>query len=95
MIYENQPLRIRIKADIDVLADYSTLEIKYRDPDGSKDVWTAKIYDADHKYIYYDVPINILSFGDWTVWSFITFNDGKPFPGDPVTFNVLPEGKSK
>lgn len=88
MIYEDQPLRIRLKVDDDVLTDYSSLQIKYLDSSGNEGIWTAFLYSLDNKYIYYDVSADILKYGDWKVKSFVTFNDGKAYPGKTVYFTV-------
>lgn len=91
MIYINQPLRIRLKASANVLSDYSVLQIKYIKPDddGTEGEWTASIYPSDNRYIYYDVPANVLNVaGSWKVKTKITYNSGNTYEGKTVSFKV-------
>jgi hypothetical protein len=91
--YEDQTaLRIRLTVGQDITGA-TTVKIKYRKPDGTEGSWDATIEDAVNGIIYYDITgSDEIDKGLYTFWAFITFNDGRSAPGEPLTRFFYSEG---
>lgn len=92
-IYVGQTaLRIQLTANIDISS--ATTNIKYQKPDGTVGQWDASILDKDRGSIFYDVVDSTIldQEGEWIVWAYVTFSNGKVAPGEPVILNIYSEG---
>ncbi len=93
-IYRGQnALRISARTGT-ALADVATCEIRFEKPDGSRGIWEAFVSDAGRGVISYDLTGNELDVaGWWQLWAFVTFEDLRSAPGDPVRVYVRMEGR--
>lgn len=94
-VYVNQDaLRIKLNCGVDISGALDE-KIKYKKyGDDTIYEWTASIENAVNGIIYYDVQAGDLDVsGQWTVWSYITFADGRSAPGEAATFYVYNEGE--
>lgn len=93
-IYLNQDsLRIHLTAEVDITGA-TTTDIKYKKPDGSAGTWNATVDDAGVGSIYFDLTGTELdATGTWTLWTYVTFADGRSAPGEPVKMIVHTEGE--
>lgn len=78
-------LRIRLTANVDITG--GTAKIKYQKPDGTKGDWTATIEIPTTGTVYYDIAISgadipTADHGEWLVWAYLTFADGRSAPGE-------------
>ena len=86
-------LRIRLTTSVNILGA-TTVQIKYRKPDGTESYWTAVIETAATGIIYYDVldgDIPAADNGTWTFWAYIVFSDGRDAPGEKVVVKFWEE----
>ena len=89
-------LRTKLFSGID-LTGVQTAEIKYIKPAETPvvDTWPA-IIELPESYgaIYFDATAStdIDVAGEWKIWAYITFLDGRVAPGDATTFKVYEEG---
>lgn len=94
-VYTTQDyLRIELLYNEDIPDSVSTAKIKYIDPNDVEGEWNA-VHDYSNQVVYYDLPSGepLTIPGTWTVWSFLTFSDGRVLPGSPASFTVVEEGK--
>lgn len=92
-IYVGQSsLRLKLTTGVDITGA-TTLQIKYKKPNGATGEWTALEYDETNGVIYYDFAANELDVsGRWIVWAYVIFSDGRDAPGEPYKFRVYEEG---
>lgn len=94
-VYDIQDyLRISATYTTDIKGNINSVKLKYIDPEGVEGEWDAN-HDTVSKTIYYDLPQGtpLGKAGTWTVWSFLTFEDGRVIPGNPFKFRILEEGR--
>jgi len=89
-------LRISLTCGTNITGATETL-IKYKKPNNVQGHWDASILTPASGVIYYDVAntSDLDMEGAWTLWSHVTFSDGKVAAGDPVKMAVYTEGKNK
>ena len=76
------------------LSTAGTCLIKYKKPDLTTGQWTATIDTENDGEIYYDLlNTALLTVGNWTFWTHITYTDGRIGIGDPKTINIREEGQ--
>jgi hypothetical protein len=93
-IYRNQTaLRFQLDCKTDISGSLDE-KIRYEKPTGATGSWAASVLNATLGYIYYDVVAtgDVDTVGVWTLWSFITFSDGRKAPGEPAEVRVYEEG---
>lgn len=93
-VYSTQDyLRIELVYEEELPDTVASVKIKYIDPNSTEGEWEAE-HDALNQIIYYDVPAGepLEVSGKWTVWSFVTMDDGRVLPGSPCTISIYEEG---
>lgn len=91
-IYKNQTkltIKITITGD---LTGYLTAKIKYVKPNGSTGEWTAMVTDQVLSYSVVDVN-DIDVAGNWVIYPYVTYSDGKTITGTPSDIKVYNGGK--
>jgi len=93
MIFKGQSsLRIQLTTNVDITGAL-VKSIKYIKPSGATGSWTATSADDLLGIIYYDIQAGDLSeSGNWKMWAFITFADGRSAPGEAIKIPVKKEG---
>lgn len=91
-IYVGQT-KLRLTVDTKVnLTTSTSVTIKCIKPDGTTDSFSATVDSTTEGDIYYDFVAGDLDQGGiWTLWAFVTFNNGFA-PGEPFTIRVYTEG---
>lgn len=90
-IYSGQSsLRIDLDTGVD-LSTASSVLIKYRKPDGITGSWTATASTTKARYDVTSTSTFDVA-GIWTVWAFVTFQDGRVAAGTPAQFIVRTPG---
>jgi hypothetical protein len=80
----------------DGLTDVASAKIKYIKPDKTEGEWQAGITGT---IVFYDFTKNIEGgseldqLGEWIVWPFLIYNDGRTLPGDADILIVFKEGR--
>lgn len=89
-IYKNQSnLTLSLITNQD-LTNVTAQLIKYRRPDGTDGEWTATINGT---LVEYQVQNNDLAYsGTWTLWIYLTFNDGRISIGEPSELIIYEQG---
>lgn len=68
--------------------------IKYRKPDKTLGSWEGVIDDPEPNFVSYTLQVDeTLMSGNWVLWLYLTFEDGRILPGKPVVMKVIKEGK--
>jgi len=94
VFYGQDSLKIQLTTNTDITGA-TGLAIKYRKADGSTTgSWTATSSNDTTGVIYYDVSSTSVlnSVGDWKIWAYVTFSDGRVAPGVPAVMTVQTEG---
>lgn len=93
-VYVNQSsLRLELTAYEDVTDAVSTV-LKYKKPSGTIDSWSATVSDATTGVMHYDfLDTELDEAGDWIVWIYVVFSDGRNAPGEPYTWRIYEEGE--
>lgn len=93
-IYKNQSaLQIKLTTNVD-LSTVASAVIKYKKPDGvTTGEWDAQLEEGTTNITYNVLDSTVLDVaGTWTVWSYLTFDDGREAPGEPVSLYIFEEG---
>jgi len=91
-IYAGQDVKVRLTVDQDITGA-SVKKIKYITPDKTTGEKDATVEDAVNGIIYAHFPKTETDIsGNWIFWAYITFNDGKSAPGEPITRFFYDEG---
>jgi len=93
-IYQGQvQLNIRLYCGTSIKGALETI-IKYKKPSGKTGSWPAVIDDENKGIISYKInhKSTLDEIGSWTIWSYITFADGRPAPGSAVSMLIKEEG---
>ena len=86
--FVNDTVQFTIDAGID-LSGYSTLQIKYRKPDGTYGCWTAAICGTDNNCMTYTcVAGDLDQVGDWLLQA-LASDVGVALHGRPTELTVL------
>jgi len=93
-IYDTQTkLTIELDAESSLEGVTEAL-IKYRKPDKTTGSWTGQIDDPEPNFVSYTIQEDEpLDSGNWVIWLYLTFEDGRVLPGKPVVMKVTKEGK--
>lgn len=86
-------LRIELAFTANIENDITSQLIKYKDPNGTEGSWVASL-DSVNKTIYYNLPQgdSLGVPGIWTVWSYVTMDDGRILVGEIAKFKIFTEG---
>lgn len=92
-IRENQPLQLVIWAHTAIDNGVDTVKVKYKDPDGTEDLWDGTAGGDNNEYITVNIAGNVLTpVGRWYVHSYVTFaGDAAPTLGKRASFFVREE----
>jgi hypothetical protein len=95
-VYRGQTaLRITLITNVDVTG-YQSAIIKYTKPDGTTSgSWTSFVDNLVIGSVYHDFSsaLELDQEGNWTIWAYVTFSDGRTAAGEPVKFFVYNEGE--
>ncbi len=94
-IYKNQrKLRIVVNTGCN-LRGWNTIELRFVKPNGDSGVFDADILNEAKGIIYHDVKNSgeLDQCGDWTIRSYVLFDNDKNFFGKPQKFHVCPEDR--
>lgn len=93
-IYKGQTkLTIKVNLGVDISGATSTL-LKYEKPDGNSGNFIATILSATTGDIQY-IPASINDLdvvGEWVMWGYVVFSDGKIASGEPFKLIINKEG---
>jgi hypothetical protein len=92
-IYKGQSaLRITVKTFTD-LEGISNAVIKYKKPNGCMGEFAAGVADTEKGIIFHEcIEGEIDTAGWWSLWAFITFDDGRTAAGEAAKLFVWKEG---
>ena len=87
-------LRIQLTTGQNIASAMVT-EIHYKKPDNTEGSWDAAIGSETAGTIYYDILDDSIldQAGQWKLWAYIKFSDGRNALGTPVTQMVYNPGK--
>jgi len=87
-------LQIKLTVEQDITGAVQTL-IRYKKPSGARGEWTANIVNPATGILDFE-PASAATLdetGQWTLWAFVQFSDGRTAAGEPVTMQVNGEGR--
>jgi hypothetical protein len=87
-------LQIKLSLEQDI-TDAKSVKIKFRKPSGLIGSWTATVINPTSGIIAVEPasPETLNETGNWVLWAYIVFSDGRVASGEPVTMAVNWEGK--
>ena len=87
-------LQIKLTVEQDITEAIQTV-IRYKKPSGARGEWTATPADPATGLLKYE-PASSATLdecGQWTIWAYVQFSDGRTAAGEPVTMQVNGEGR--
>lgn len=87
-------LTLSVSCEVDITGAQTAI-IKYIKPDGQTGNFNATIIDASIGLIEYEIQnsneLDII--GQWRLWAYVTFSDGKVAAGETSLLQIYNEGK--
>jgi len=87
-------LQIKLTVEQDITGATQTL-IRYKKPSGARGEWSATPADPATGLLEFE-PASSATLdecGQWIIWAYVVFSDGRTAAGEPVTMQVNGEGR--